>query len=139
VAEVLGEGDYGIVKACRWQNRPYALKMLKPDLDDAHFRVGASDLWKEAEFLASLKHPHIIELHAKSFSVEALEKNFILFKPLEQSLHSKMKYWKTKAWTLAVTKNPEKRLAHLKARLQVALHIAEALLYLHHHDIFFVI
>ena len=62
---------------------------------------------------------------------------FILLEPLQQSLHSKMKYWKTKAWTLAVTKSPQKRLVHLKERLQVALHIAEALLYLHHHDIIF--
>jgi serine/threonine protein kinase len=135
MGETLGTGGFGVVKSARWQGHEYALKMLRDDLEPNRFPVGAADLWKEAEFLAALKHKHVIGIHAKQMNLDDLENNFILLDKLNQSLHSKMNEWKQEDYK--VRDRNEKRLKLLHGRLKVCLDIADALQYLHQHNVIF--
>jgi hypothetical protein len=63
------------------------------------YHIAAADLWKEAEFLSALKHPHIIALRAKHLSFETMDENFIVIERLNQTLQQKITEWREEGST----------------------------------------
>lgn len=151
MGEKLGEGGFSCVNACTWKDDPnsplMAIKYLKRRVmvERKTFEYGASDLATEAFFLARLKHPNIITLHAVTEG--SVQTNisggkdggfFIIVDRLVETLDQRMEKWHLQAVQVPnslfyrLSRDfKEKQRALLKDRVQVALEIAKVLEYLH--------
>jgi len=76
------------------QSSPYVLKTLRPDLPEDEHNKGIIDLAVEAQFLSSLKHPHILSLRASSNSDPLESKYFVILDRLISTLDYKLKVWR---------------------------------------------
>jgi len=86
-----------IANSCRFDNYPrYVVKKLRTDLDDESLKKGAQDLALEANILANLDHPNIINLRAVS-SADPLSANyFLILDRLYNTLDTQCKLWAMK-------------------------------------------
>ena len=100
----------------------------------------AADLAKDGLILASLDHPHI--LHVQGWPPTLLtgfehtgrhDSFFLVLEKLQLTLDKRMDIWKkkTKSLNYAITHRGSKKASFWLDRLKVALHIADALQYLH--------
>lgn len=136
VGEELGEGGFGLVNAVNWKGNSYAIKILLPTVvegDPTNFKVGASDLLKEAAFLSALSHPNIIGIQAKRTS--DLATNFIVIDRLHESLSDRMCAWRK--WDNKVQQNLKLRRKLQRKGVQACLGICDALLYIHSQNVVF--
>eukprot|EP01082_Thalassiosira_pseudonana_P001842 g650.t1 g650 contig10:463294-464394(-) len=72
----------------------YVLKTLRPDLPEDEHNKGIIDLAVEAQFLASLSHPHILSLRASSNSDPLESRYFVVLDRLVSTLDHKLKVWR---------------------------------------------
>lgn len=161
--KLLGEGGFSKVNACSFkdddpknnssQKGLLAIKYLKRQVmvERKTFQYGAADLANEAFFLARLKHPNIIQLHAVTEG--SLEKNisagkdggyFIIVDRLVETLDQRMENWQAQSEEIPHSlfyrlsrEYKEKQRKLLKDRVQVALQIATVIEYLHSLNILF--
>jgi serine/threonine protein kinase len=159
ISDKLGEGGFSVVHRVtllhqnkdtasnKNSNNKYAVKYLKRKImvEQHAFELGAADLAVEANFLAQLSHPNIVQLHGiTSGSVEtnvATGKEcgfFILIDLLKDTLEHKIEVWREqqkqdKGSILSRLSSDfkEKRKLALMDRCKIAMQIADAMIYLH--------
>eukprot|EP00970_Alexandrium_tamarense_P010451 scaffold2110_cov203-Alexandrium_tamarense.AAC.1 len=114
-----------------------AMKCLRPQIrsDAEQFLIGVEDLIHETIMLSSLSHPNIIEIHGRaggsvSDSFKLSDGYFILLDRLKDTLDSRMDRW-------AKSNAGGGKLPPSMSQVKVACAIADALSYLHQHDIVF--
>ena len=114
-----------------------AMKCLRPQIrsDAEQFLIGVEDLIHETIMLSSLSHPNIIEIHGRaggsvSNSFKLSDGYFILLDRLKDTLDSRMDRW-------AKSNAGGGKLPPSLSQVKVACAIADALSYLHQHDIVF--
>ena len=156
---VLGEGGFSKVNACAFKDDPnsqaLAIKYLKRRImvERQTFEYGASDLANEAFFLAKLRHPNIVKLHAVTEG--SLEENFaagkdggyfIIIDRLVETLDQRIDSWQKEKAEDCQARSPfhrlsrefkEKQRSLLKQRLHVAFEIAKVMEYLHSNKVIF--
>ena len=160
IGEKLGEGGFSVVHEARLarpqqsqESSECAIKCLKLQamINEKTFRLGASDLAVEANFLQRLDHRNIVKLHGitKGSIPENITKGqersfFILVDRLTDTLDHKLEIWKKEAESAQSNivytwshEYKEKRKAGLKRRLRYTMEIADALEYLHKQNIVF--
>jgi len=114
----------------------YAIKRLKPDLDEEHRVRAILDLAIEIEFLSALDHPNIIKMRGNGGADMIRPDNFIVLDRLYETLEEKVQIWKID-WKknsgcfgcFGVNKEILNDL--LLERYVVAYDIAHALMFLH--------
>jgi len=152
ISNKLGEGGFSVVHRVTLmkgaeKGQTFAVKYLKRKImvDQHAFELGAADLAVEANFLAQLAHPHIVQLHGiTSGSVEtnvATGKEcgfFIIIDMLKESLEQKIKVCreqqkneKGNLLSRLSSEFKEKRKMALAQRCKIAVQIADAMIYLH--------
>jgi serine/threonine protein kinase len=151
IGECIGEGSFSSVytiKSIRRNTSPKkvqaskcVIKILKKDLvqNPAMMAACAADMAKEGYIMASLAHPHVLSVQAwtptglaglKSGRHDAF---FLVLAKLDDTLGDRLKQWKKhqKAIKYSLVQRGIKKTNFLKERLQVALHLADAVAYLH--------
>lgn len=119
----------------------YAIKTLqvKYHKDPTCYYLGAKDLAREAHFLSSLEHPHIVKLRATA-AVDLCSKNyFIILDRLYGTVRDHINEWKKRQNRNVVRKifrytsvsDKEAQLVMFEERLRIAFDICSALRYLH--------
>jgi len=117
----------------------YVVKHLRPNLieDLDTFKVGAADLTKEAQILASIQHPNIVSIRGWSSQGVSGYKSghdgfFLVLDRLYETLHDRNKAWRkqVKRITLMPAKSFQNQQL-LAERLKVCADIASAFSYLH--------
>jgi serine/threonine protein kinase len=155
ISDKLGEGGFSVVHrvtllhqdTASSKTNKFAIKYLKRKImvEQHAFELGAADLAVEANFLAQLSHPNIVQLHGiTSGSVEtnvATGKEcgfFILIDLLKDTLEHKIEVWREqqkqdKGSILSRMSHDfkEKRKLALRDRCRIAMQIADAMVYLH--------
>lgn len=134
----LGEGGFAIVTAVEYDGQPCAKKALRNDIlqgTSLIYHIAATDLWKEAEFLSALKHPHIVALKAKHLSFDNMDENFLVVERLDQTLAQKMAEWREK--DRQIRHSPKLRLQLLQQRLRACKDICDTLRFLHDHNVIY--
>lgn len=157
------KSGHGSHRSQRRQSHEYCVKFLKPSvlLERKKFARGIADLAIEAHFLASLNHPHILKLRgvAQGFTLfepsspeflstlthkPGLEGNcFLLLDKLATTLDRKINYdWKASQmkWNSVLNRTFHdirgvKRKMFRLERVSVALQLAQAMQYVHQHNI----
>mmetsp|Transcript_3419 Transcript_3419/g.6236 ORF Transcript_3419/g.6236 Transcript_3419/m.6236 type:complete len:419 (-) Transcript_3419:574-1830(-) len=126
----------------------YAVKYLREDFDTPRqFKVAARDMETEADLLATIDHPRIVKMYAKSASgtkfMKCTKDNFqdffIVMDVLSGTLSGKILEWRLEERRMATaplfTKKPAsesmKKKKILVERLRVSHDIASAIAYLH--------
>ena len=136
----LGEGGFAIVCAVDYDGQACAKKKLKDCIitgETTKFKIAAADLWKEADFLSSFQHDHIVSLKATHLSFEDdMKDNFIVIDRLEKTLDQKIQEWNTKDQSFLLNK-PQMRLKLLHERIQVAMDICHTFQYLHDQNVIY--
>jgi len=103
------------------------------------FSLAAADLALEAQFLASLSHPHILRIHG--WSIAGLDSYaeygnnqgyFLVLDRLHMTLDKKINLWKKEELTSRF-----EQLVSFAERTKVAYQIASALEYLHENNVIF--
>jgi hypothetical protein len=137
VKDKLGAGGFALVTAVELDGHQYAMKALKPSIidtkDKRKFAIAASDLWKEAEFLAALHHPHIVDIHGMHMGEDTLATNFLVLDRLDETLEHKLETWRA----AHIMAKPKARQHLLYDRLQVCLDIAQTMQYLHDENVIY--
>lgn len=112
-----------------------AMKCLRPQIrsNAEQFMIGVEDLVHETAMLASLDHPNIVKLHGRaggcvSNSFRLSDGYFILLDRLKDTLEDRMNRWK---------KTREKKSPPTLSQIRTACSVADALAYLHSHNIVF--
>jgi serine/threonine protein kinase len=119
---------------------------------DLHsFKHGAADLAVEAHFLSQLNHPNIVKLHG--VTAGSVETNvatgkecgfFIVIDRLYETLEKRIDQWKKERIERESNENflsrradsyKQQRKAEVQERVALALQIADAMEYLHRHNI----
>merc|ERR1712232_720421 len=130
------------------ENRRYVIKHLNPKLafNPKKLVVGAKDLVMEAHFLSALDHKNIIRLRGWSaagiagFSAAGRADGFFLvLERLQLTLAKRISYWREEAKqkkSLIKGRNAAKN-ELFQERLQAAVDVASAVLYLHERRILF--
>lgn len=118
----------------------YAIKSLqiKYHNDPACYYLGVKDLAREAHFLSSLVHPHIVKLRGTA-AVELCSRNyFIVLDRLYGTLRDQINEWKKRQNKSSIrnffrimNQSEKKPSDMLDERLSVAFDIASAVKYLH--------
>jgi serine/threonine protein kinase len=128
--------------------KQYAIKCLRDHFDNPKmFRFAAKDIETEANLLATIDHPHIIKVYAKSASgteaskctKEQARDFFIVEDRLTGTLSDKIVHWKREKQRIVtaplfyrgVHSNVIKKKELLGERLRVAYDVACAIAYLH--------
>mmetsp|Transcript_36669 Transcript_36669/g.67980 ORF Transcript_36669/g.67980 Transcript_36669/m.67980 type:complete len:879 (+) Transcript_36669:180-2816(+) len=112
-----------------------AMKCLRPQIrsNAEQFMIGVEDLVHETAMLASLDHPNIVKLHGRavgcaSNSFRLSDGYFILLDRLKDTLEDRMNRWK---------KTCDKKAPPTITQVRTAYSVADALAYLHSHNIVF--
>jgi serine/threonine protein kinase len=119
----------------------YAIKTLqiKYHKDPACYYLGAKDLAREAHFLSSLEHPHVVKLRATA-AVDLCSINyFIILDRLYGTVRDQINEWKKRQNRKAARKkfrfmsvsDKEAQLEMFEECLRIAFDISSALRYLH--------
>jgi len=162
MGEKLGEGGFSLVNACTLKSDPtrqIAIKYLKRQVmvNQRQFEHGAADLVQEAYFLSVLDHPHIIKLHgATAGNVQSNVETgkeccvFITIDRLRDTLEQRLQRWREEEeeknhhhihmpsiFAHLSHEYKECKQSQLRERLLIALHIAQAVKYLHDKNIIF--
>ena len=122
----------------------YAIKRVSPNLkkDKLGFLEGSVDLAMEAKFLASCKHPNIIEMPGIGYSGPCSEDFFLVLEKLTELLPERIRYW---SYQLRLSEGINGCFGQkakiqdvvMMDRLEVALEIASGMAYLHRKKIVF--
>lgn len=155
IGEFIGEGSFSSVytiKSIRKNTSPTKIhaskcvvKLLKKDLvqNPAMLAACAADLAKEGYIMASLAHKHVLSVRAWTpTGLAGLESGrhdafFLVLDRLENTLGDRLNQWCCKKSQLrySLVQRGTKKMNFLKERLQVALHLADAVAYLHSQNI----
>jgi serine/threonine protein kinase len=158
IGKKLGEGGFSNVNQCvitygEEAGQEFAVKYLKRKaMVDLHtFKHGAADLAIEAYFLQTLSHPNIVKLHG--VTAGSVETNvasgkewgfFIVVDRLFDTLEALLDNWRIEKenttenfLTRLSDSHKKEKKRELMERMRIALSIAEAIDYLHEHNIVF--
>ena len=141
------------------QDDDYCVKFLKPSIlmERRKFARGIADLAIEAHFLATLNHPHILKIRGVTEGIELFQPScpqltnqpgidggyYLLLDKVHMTLDRKIEVtWKTEKekynsflWRTTHDLRGVKRKGVKTERLDVALQLAQAMQYLHQHNI----
>ena len=140
-------------------SQDYCVKFLKPSIltERRKFARGIADLAIEAHFLATLNHPHILKIRGVTEGIELFQATspqltnqpgidggyFLLLDKVHMTLDRKIEVtWKSATekynsflWRTTHDLRGVKRRGVKTERLDVALQLAQAMQYLHQHNI----
>jgi serine/threonine protein kinase len=158
IGDFLGQGSFSSVYEIKALNVPAGRRQTKLDpaqcvvkvlrtklLDSpAMLAACAADLAKEGFLMAYLEHQHVMNVRAWTpTGLQGLETGrhdafFLVLDKLEDTLSNRLKQWQKHSnrlkFRLTMQRNVKKT-NFLNDRLQVALHVANAVEYLHQHNI----
>ena len=143
IDSVLGEGAFSFVFQVRIDEQLHALKCLKAkaiqNTDD--LLCNALDLHNEAQILARVNHPHIIQITGLSHgtlgdSVRCADGYFLLLEIMETTLSEKLTQWRSEMESKKIRRKQLRSRDEVERRLlDMALPVATAMEYLHSHHI----
>ena len=122
----------------------YAVKLLNEEhfTEPEGFYQGVRDMAIEAHFLAAIEHPNIIKLRGLSVEDFGGKKFFLIMDRLYGTLEGKLHDWAVKDRKRGGLKSlvdkdrrRDKKRAFLKSRLEVALDLSAAIMFLHQNKI----
>lgn len=143
VNSVLGEGQFSFVFEVTMENQQqYALKCLKAKAIKStnDLRNNAMDLYTEAHILAKVDHPHIIQLNGisnRSLSDSFKSSTggyFVVLDIMQETLRERLDKWRDAPGFIAKWKALSKAAVSNRLR-EVALPVADAMMYLHNRQI----
>ena len=122
--------------------RKYAVKVLQPKAagNPQILAKRAADLVKDGLILASLDHPHILKVlgwpPSLLIGLESSGRHdafFLVLDKLQTTLDKQLDQWKQKSRNLgfAIVQRANKKTSFWMERLEVAVHLADAIMYLH--------
>ncbi|KAG7349944.1 protein kinase domain containing protein [Nitzschia inconspicua] len=123
-------------KRCmRFGSARYAMKRLRPDLNELEFARGALDLAIEIKYMSVLMHPNIVKMRGYSNTPRLSLDTFIVMDRLYGTLDERMQTWiQTNAMykgCCGMTKDSVATQDLLKERLLVAYDLSVALAHMH--------
>ena len=124
------------------------MKHLKADLlsNPKRFHQAAADLILETKFLSRLDHPNIIKIKGyaadgiSSFSGGKHDSYFIVLEEVQMTLGDRIRQWKhddEEEMESSSKRKNKNRVSHLEEKIQYSIQIANAIEYLHNHNIIY--
>lgn len=123
----------------------FVIKVLRTDLSEDEHTKGIVDLAVEANFLETISHPNIITMRAMANSDPYENRFFVILDLLTMTLERKMNFWRRKVSENAgfwmgpccgyCCSNKEALYRLWMERIMVSRDIANAIYYLHNHEI----